>query len=130
MKRNCDFLVIGSGLAGLSFAIQVAEYGKVFLITKSDLEETNTLYAQGGIASVTYEPDHLDKHVQDTIEAGDGLCDEEIVKMVVEEAPLQVRKLVDRGTRFDKLKNGQYDLSRVSWEIPNYSLTHITGASF
>lgn len=96
----------------MSFALQVAEYGKVILLTKSELDETNTKYAQGGIASVTYEPDKLEKHVTDTLEAGDGLCDQSVVKMVVEEAPQQIKKLVDWGTRFDKLKNGQYDLNR------------------
>jgi len=124
MKKKCDFLVIGSGLAGLSFALQVAEYGKVILITKSDLEETNTKYAQGGIASVTYEPDHIDKHVRDTIEAGDGLCDENVVNMVVEEAPLQIRTLVNWGTRFDKLQNGQYDLNREGGHTEKRILHH------
>ena len=112
MKRECDFLVIGSGLAGLSFALQAAEYGKVILITKSGLDDTNTSYAQGGIASVTYEPDNVDKHVEDTLDAGDGLCDESVVKMVVEEAPVQIKALVNWGTQFDKQGNGQYELNR------------------
>ena len=124
MKRKCDFLVIGSGLAGLSFALEAAEYGKVVLISKSDLEETNTLYAQGGIASVTYEPDKLEKHANDTLEAGDGLCDKEVVKMVVEEAPQQIRNLVNWGTKFDKLKNGQYDLNREGGHTEKRILHH------
>ena len=124
MKKSCDFLVIGSGLAGLSFALQVAEHGKVILITKSNLEETNTRYAQGGIASVTYAPDNLDKHVEDTIGAGDGLCDENVVNMVVEEAPAQIEALVNWGTRFDKLQNGQYDLNREGGHTEHRILHH------
>ena len=83
MELKYDFLVIGTGLGGLSFALKAAAHGKVCLITKAELEETNTRYAQGGIAAVTYEPDSYNKHVEDTLIAGDGLCDEEIVKMVV-----------------------------------------------
>ncbi len=124
MKKECDFLVIGSGLAGLSFALQVAEYGKVILITKADMEETNTWYAQGGIASVTYEPDNFDKHVKDTLEAGDGLCDENVVNMVAEEAPLQIKALVNWGTHFDKLQNGQYDLNREGGHTEKRILHH------
>ena len=124
MEKKCDFLVVGSGLAGLSFALQVAEYGKVILITKSDLEETNTRYAQGGIASVTYEPDNIEKHVRDTILAGDGLCDENVVNMVVEEAPLQIKALVNWGMKFDKQKNGQYDLNREGGHTENRILHH------
>ena len=124
MKRECDFLVIGGGLAGLSYALEAADYGKVLLITKSELEETNTLYAQGGIASVTYEPDRLEKHINDTLEAGDGLCDKEVVRMVVEEAPQQIRNLVNWGTRFDKLQNGQYDLNREGGHTEKRILHH------
>jgi len=124
MKKSSDFLVIGSGLAGLSFALQVAEYGKVILITKADLEETNTKYAQGGIASVTYEPDKLEKHLRDTLEAGDGLCNEDVVKMVVEEAPQQIKNLVEWGTRFDKLDNGQYDLNKEGGHTEKRILHH------
>ena len=124
MKKECDFLVVGSGLAGLSFALQVAEYGTVILLTKADLKETNTLYAQGGIASVTYEPDSIEKHVKDTIEAGDGLCDEDVVKMVAEEASIQIKKLVAWGTHFDKLKNGQYDLNKEGGHTEKRILHH------
>ena len=108
----------------MSFALQVAEYGKVILMTKADLEETNTKYAQGGIASVTYEPDQLEKHVKDTVEAGDGLCDEDVVNMVVEEAPQQIKALVSWGIRFDKLKNGQYDLNREGGHTEKRILHH------
>ncbi len=124
MNKNCDFLVLGSGLAGLSFALQVAEYGKVILITKAELEETNTRYAQGGIASVTYEPDNIEKHVEDTIEAGDGLCDIDVVNMVVEEASVQIKALINWGINFDKLQNGQYDLNKEGGHTENRILHH------
>jgi L-aspartate oxidase len=112
MEKKYDYLVIGSGLGGLSFALKVAEHGKVCLITKAELEETNTRYAQGGIAAVTYEPDSYEKHVKDTLIAGDHLCNEEVVKMVVKEAPAQIRELIQWGTNFDKESNGKYELAR------------------
>ena len=70
MRKKVDFLVIGSGIAGLSFALKVAPYGKVLVISKTKLGETNTAYAQGGIAAVTYEPDNFEKHIEDTMIAG------------------------------------------------------------
>jgi L-aspartate oxidase len=112
MEKKVDFLVIGSGLAGLSFALKVADKGKVLVITKVTLDETNTSYAQGGIASVTYGPDNFEKHIQDTLICGDGLCDKEIVEMVVKEAPAQIKQLIDWGTQFDKTDDGKYDLAR------------------
>ncbi|MGD2033778.1 MAG: L-aspartate oxidase [Bacteroidales bacterium] len=112
MKKSYDFLVIGSGLAGLSFALKVADKGKVAILTKSDLHETNTFYAQGGIAAVTYKPDNIEKHIRDTVIAGDGLCKDEVVRMVVEEAQTQIRELIEWGTKFDKIKNGKFDLAR------------------
>src|SRR6056300_821806 len=112
MVKNYDFLVIGSGLGGISFALKVAEHGSVALITKSFLEETNTRYAQGGIAAVTYEPDSYEKHVEDTLIAGDHICNEEVVKMVVKEAPEQINELIQWGTKFDKSSSGKYDLAR------------------
>jgi L-aspartate oxidase len=112
MKRQYDFLVIGSGLAGLSFALKVADKAKVAVLSKASLQETNTSYAQGGIAAVTYEPDNYEKHVQDTLIAGDGLCNEEVVRMVVREAPEQINELIQWGTQFDKEETGKYDLAR------------------
>jgi len=112
MEKIYDFLVIGSGLAGLSFALKVAHKGTVCILTKTLLEETNTSYAQGGIATVTAEPDNFDKHVADTLIAGDGLCDEEVVKMVVQEGPAQINTLIKWGTNFDKKNNDLYDLAR------------------
>ena len=83
MNRTTDFLVIGSGMAGLSFALKVADYANVVLVCKSTIDETNTAFAQGGIASVMYEPDNFEKHVQDTLICGDGLCNEDAVRLVV-----------------------------------------------
>jgi L-aspartate oxidase len=124
MKKHYDFLVIGSGLAGLSFALKVADKGSVAVLSKSTLQETNTSYAQGGIAAVTYEPDNYEKHVQDTLKAGDGLCNEEVVRMVVRNAPEQIKQLIDWGARFDKEKGGRYDLAREGGHSEHRILHH------
>jgi L-aspartate oxidase len=124
MELKYDFLVIGSGLGGLSFALKAAEHGQVCMITKSDLEETNTRFAQGGIAAVTYEPDSYEKHVEDTLVAGDHLCNEEVVRMVVQEAPAQIRELIQWGTKFDKESNGKYDLAREGGHSEHRILHH------
>jgi L-aspartate oxidase len=124
MEKNYDFLVIGSGLGGLSFALKVAEHGSVCLITKSGLEETNTRFAQGGIAAVTSEPDSYEKHVQDTLVAGDHLCNEEVVKMVVREAPAQIREMIQWGIKFDKESDGKYDLAREGGHSEHRILHH------
>ncbi len=124
MEKQFDFLVIGSGLGGLSFALKVAEHGKVCLITKSDLDETNTRYAQGGIAAVTYEPDSLEKHVEDTLVAGDHLCNKEVARLVVEEGPAQIRELIQWGTKFDKSSSGKYDLAREGGHSEHRILHH------
>lgn len=112
MEKTYDFLVIGSGLGGLSFALKAADHGSVCMITKSEMEETNTHYAQGGIAAVIYEPDSQEKHVEDTLVAGDHLCNEEVVRMVVREGPDQISELIQWGTKFDKQSSGKYDLAR------------------
>jgi L-aspartate oxidase len=112
MDHHYDFLVIGSGLAGLSYALQVAEHGKVAILTKSSLSETNTSYAQGGIAAVSSELDNFDKHINDTLIAGDGLCNRKVVEMVVKEAPVQIQKLLQWGTDFDRESSGQFNLAR------------------
>lgn len=124
MEKKYDFLVIGSGLGGLSYALKAAEHGTVCMISKSEMEETNTRYAQGGIAAVTYEPDSVEKHVQDTLVAGDNLCDEEVVRMVVREAPDQVRELIQWGTKFDKQSSGKYDLAREGGHSEHRILHH------
>ncbi|WP_430811396.1 MULTISPECIES: L-aspartate oxidase [unclassified Carboxylicivirga] len=112
MRREFDFLVIGSGIAGLSYALKVAQHGSVAVVSKTELKETNTAYAQGGISSVMYKPDSFEKHIEDTLVAGDGLCDLAAVKKVVEEAPRQIQQLLSWGTNFDKKADGRYDLHR------------------
>jgi L-aspartate oxidase len=112
MKKRTDFLVIGSGIAGLTFALKAARIGKVCIITKAGLEESNTRYAQGGIAAVFSEPDNFEKHIHDTLIAGDGFCNEEVVRMVVSEAPERIKDLINLGVPFDKKPDGTYDLAR------------------
>ncbi len=124
MEKKVDFLVIGSGLAGMSYALKVAEYGKVCLVTKAKLEETNTRYAQGGIAAVTYKPDNFEKHVKDTLIAGDNICNEEVVRMVVSEAPEQIQELIRWGTHFDKVSNDKYELAREGGHSEHRILHH------
>ena len=124
MNETYDFLVIGSGIAGLSFALKVADKGKVCVITKSTIDQTNTSFAQGGIAAVTYSPDNFETHIKDTLICGDGLCDEKVVRMVVEEAPGQIKQLIDWGTDFDKLDNGKYDLAREGGHSEHRILHH------
>jgi L-aspartate oxidase len=121
---SCDFLVIGSGIAGLSYALKVADTGKVILISKASLDDTNTSYAQGGIASVMYDPDTFEKHVQDTLVCGDGLCNEEVVRMIVSEAPAQISQLMQWGVKFDRKPNGQYDLAREGGHSEHRILHH------
>ncbi len=124
MKKEFDFLVIGSGIAGLSYALKVAAHGKVAVVSKAELKETNTAYAQGGISSVTYKPDSFEKHIEDTLIAGDGLCKDEAVKKVVSEAPEQIRQLLEWGTRFDKTEDGQFDLHREGGHSEHRILHH------
>lgn len=124
MEKHYDFLVIGTGLGGISYALKVADHGKVALITKDRLEETNTRYAQGGIAAVISRPDSYEKHISDTLIAGDGLCKEEIVRLVVNEAPSQIRELISWGTNFDKDKQGNYSLAREGGHSERRILHH------
>jgi L-aspartate oxidase len=112
MKKRTDFLVIGSGIAGLSFALKASAFGKVAVVTKSTLDDTNTRYAQGGIAAVFTEPDNFEKHIRDTLIAGDGLCNEKVVRMVVQEAPARIKDLIELGVPFDKKNDGSYDLAK------------------
>ena len=113
MTRKYDFLVIGSGIAGMSFALKVANKGSVALICKSSLEEANTYFAQGGIASVTnLMVDNFDKHVEDTLIAGDYLNDRVVVEKVVRNAPKQIENLIRWGVDFDKNEKGDFDLHR------------------
>lgn len=110
--RQVDFLVIGSGIAGLSFALKASKHGKVLIITKANEDESNTKYAQGGVAVVVDKSDSFDKHIADTLVAGDGLCDEQVVENVVKEGPLRIQEIIDYGTHFDKTAGGLFDLAK------------------
>src|SRR5437773_10660465 len=95
--KEYEFLVLGSGVAGLSFALKVAARGRVAIITKKDRAESNTNYAQGGIAAVTSREDSFEMHVRDTLEAGAGLCREDVVRTSVEEGPARIAALTELG---------------------------------
>ncbi len=113
MVRKYDFLVIGSGLAGMSFALKVADKGSVALICKAGMEEANTYFAQGGIASVTdLSVDNFEKHIEDTLIAGDHINDRMAVEKVVRSAPRQIEELIKWGVDFDKKENGEFDLHK------------------
>ncbi len=110
-----DFLVIGSGIAGLTFALGVAEHGRVALVTKDQSSESNSSYAQGGVATVWSQQDSFEAHAEDTLVAGAGLCHEDVVRMVVRDGPDRIRDLIALGTRFDQHVAGdavEYDLGR------------------
>ncbi len=131
MKVRCDFLVIGSGIAGLSFALKAAAHGRVCVITKTVLDDCNTNYAQGGIATVMYEPDNFEKHVRDTMVAGAGYCNEEVVRLVVSEAPARIKELIDMGVDFDKMADGRLDMAMEGGHSEHRILHHkdSTGAA-
>jgi L-aspartate oxidase len=125
MRKEVDFLVIGAGIAGLSYALKVAKHGKVIVLSKSPkLEETATNYAQGGIAAVMYSPDTYDKHIEDTMKAGDALSDPEIVKLTITESTERVEELIDWGARFDKDRDGKYNLGREGGHQEHRILHH------
>ena len=114
MVQRFDYLVIGSGIAGMSFALKVANEGKsVALICKAGQEEANTYFAQGGIASVTnLKVDNFEKHIEDTMIAGDWISDRAAVEKVVREAPAQIEALIRWGVNFDKKESGEFDLHK------------------
>ncbi|HEY0945028.1 MAG TPA: L-aspartate oxidase [Opitutaceae bacterium] len=113
MSRDFDVLVVGSGIAGLSFALNVAQRGlSVAILTKKNKADSNTNWAQGGIAVVTAQTDDFDKHVRDTLVAGDGLCNEKVVREIVRDGPARVRELVEWGVNFSRNERGAYDLGR------------------
>ena len=115
MVYKYDFLIIGGGVAGMSYALKVARAhkGKICIICKTTLDEANTAKAQGGIASVTnLAVDNFDKHIEDTMIAGDYISDRRAVEQVVRNAPAQIKELVQWGVNFDKKEDGNYDLHR------------------
>jgi L-aspartate oxidase len=111
-RRKVDFLVIGSGIAGLSYALKVAGHGKVCVVTKGKAEESNTRYAQGGIAAVMYSPDTYEKHIADTLIAGDDLSNKEVVRFTISESTERIKDLISWGAEFDKTTGGKYDLAK------------------
>lgn len=128
-----DILVIGAGVAGLTFAIKMAEKRpdlKISVLTKTHDEESNTSYAQGGVAAVwNHSVDNHIKHIEDTLDAGDGLCDPEVVKIVIEEGPVRVNEIIEWGARFDKDNSGAYSLGKEGGHSENRILHYkdITG---
>lgn len=112
-KSEYDLVIVGSGIAGLSFALKVAEAGyRVAIFTKKNKAESNTNYAQGGIAAVTSAGDDLDKHVQDTLEAGDGLCDPKVVREILKDGPERIQDLIRMGVEFSSLGDGRISLGK------------------
>jgi L-aspartate oxidase len=114
MEFRTDFLILGSGIAGLSLAIKLSSLGNVVIVTKKERNESNTNYAQGGIAAVTDKTDSFEEHIQDTLICGGGLCDKEVVEFIVKEAPPRIQELIDWGVHFTKSEanSSLYDLGR------------------
>jgi len=128
MERNFDFLVIGSGLAGLSFALKAAEFGTVGIVTKREINEANTSYAQGGISGVmNLDQDSFEKHINDTLEAGAGLCDPKAVEAMVTQAPRLIKELIEHGVQFTK-ENGKLHLGREGGHSEN-RVVHVNDAT-
>jgi L-aspartate oxidase len=114
-SHQFDYLVLGTGIAGLTFALKAAQHGRVAVLTKKDSFESNTNYAQGGIACVTSAEDTFALHIRDTLEAGAGLCQEAVVRQIVEEGPDRIKELIEMGMSFTERENGQHgelDLGR------------------
>tara|TARA_B100000959_G_scaffold28914_1_gene27853 strand:- start:565 stop:2226 length:1662 start_codon:yes stop_codon:yes gene_type:complete len=112
MMIEKDFIIIGSGIAGLTFALKASQFGSVAIISKDALDESATLYAQGGIASVMTDDDSFELHANDTLEAGRGLCREDVVRIICREGPSCVRELIELGVQFTRIRGEDYHLSR------------------
>lgn len=130
MKTTTDFLIIGSGLAGLSIAIKAAKFGKVTIVTKGGISDSNTVYAQGGIAAVINPEDNFEKHIQDTLVAGAGFCDEKIVRKVIAHAPEMIQELISWGANFDLNAEGKYDLAKEGGHSEHRILHHKDNTGF
>lgn len=129
MRKEVDFLVIGSGVAGLTFALKAANFGRVCMVTKAKIDDGSTRYAQGGIASVIYQPDTYEKHIEDTMVAGDELSDRNIVEITIRESTERVMELVEWGVDFDKNQDGSFALAKEGGHSEYRVLHHkdITG---
>lgn len=131
--KQTNFLVIGSGIAGLTYALKMAAHypdKKITIITKAQSDETNTKYAQGGIAGVMdFDNDSFNKHIDDTLIAGDGLCNSHIVELVVKEGVERIQEIIDWGARFDRASDGDYKLGREGGHSEHRILHHkdVTG---
>jgi len=130
MIHKSDFLIIGSGLAGLMYALKVSEFGTVTIVTKSKIDHTNTSYAQGGIATVRKVDDSYENHINDTLIAGDGICDEDVVRTVVTEGPEMIKDLIEMGAKFDKKADGTYDLGKEGGHSDNRIFHHKDNTGF
>ena len=107
-----DYVVVGTGVSGLSLALRAAKHGRVAVITKRKSENSNTSWAQGGICCVADEGDSFESHIADTIGAGAGLCDKEIVRKIVESAPDAIEEMINIGVEFDKTSTGEFELGK------------------
>src|SRR5262245_7889655 len=112
MRRSTDYLVLGSGVAGLSFALRAAEHGSVIIATKRAADDGSTAWAQGGVAAVLSPDDSFRKHAEDTHSAGAGLCHDVVVDLCVREAPEAIRWLAQMGATFSRDQAGEFDLGR------------------
>ena len=122
--QQCDFLVLGSGIAGLFFALKAAEHGRVAIVTKKQAAESATNYAQGGIAAVVAADDSVDAHVRDTLEAGAGLCREDVVRFVVERGGATIDALRKAGVEFDRASGGEFAVGREGGHTRRRVLHH------
>ena len=111
-SSRADIVVVGSGVAGLTTALQARQSGTVLLVTKAHLDDGSTRWAQGGIAAALGDEDTPEQHLRDTLVAGAGLCDEEAVRVLVTEGPAAVRRLIARGAAFDRDASGELELTR------------------
>src|SRR5262249_48855432 len=107
-----DILIVGAGIAGLRAALEIPPSQEMLVVTKDKIQESNSSYAQGGIAGVLSPEDRFEDHVEDTLRAGAGLCDRAVVEKVVHEAPQQIADLIGWGTNFDHLASGELALTR------------------
>ena len=120
LPSETDFIVVGAGIAGLRASVELASAGRVLCLAKREVTESNTQYAQGGIAAALSDDDEVSLHLEDTLKAGDGLCNEEAARILVEEGPARIEELIEWGTEFDRAgskiaftREGAHSRSRV-----------------